>query len=66
MAYLETETEIRNAARAKWANRDDIEIDADAKVNAATDGGSWVAAWLYISNEELDEAGDAQDKPQHG
>lgn len=48
-----TETEIRTAARNVYGG-DNIEIDEDAKVSAATDGGSWVAAWVYLSNETLD------------
>jgi hypothetical protein len=42
------------AVARKLYGSDEVEIDADAEVAAATDGGSWVAAWVYLSNETLD------------
>jgi len=32
-----------------------IEIDDNAKIAPAHEGGSWVQAWVYLSNEILDE-----------
>jgi hypothetical protein len=48
---------VRALARRVYGFRQHIEIDADAEVTAATDGGSWVAAWVYLSNETLDTYG---------
>ena len=31
----------------------EIEIDLDAEVNHAS-GGAWVAAWVWVSTEEID------------
>lgn len=50
--YLEAK--IREIAR-RVHGTDEIEIDEDAEVLPSTDGGSWVAAWVYLSNETLDE-----------
>lgn len=43
--------ETRNRAREIWAS-DDLEIDEDAEVHEAGDSGRWVAAWVYVPNED--------------
>lgn len=41
------------AARDNYENDDcDIEIDDDAKLSSV-DNGSWVAAWVWVNDEEL-------------
>jgi len=45
-----------NAARTAYAqNTDDIEIDDDAKISYA-DKGFWIAAWVWLSDDTLQEA----------
>lgn len=56
-------TEARKAmaillARDLWTKRgdsDELEIDDDAKVSETSDGGAWVAAWVYIRLPEHQE-----------
>jgi hypothetical protein len=40
-------------ARAEYANNsdDNIEIDDDAVVVPTVDGGSWIQAWVWLSEE---------------
>ena len=51
--------EMREAARAIWAS-DDLEIDDEAAVskmdaNQGGDNGFWVAAWVWVPKESIDE-----------
>lgn len=46
------------AAKAKYAMHgadDNLEVDDDARTSVA-DNGVWVQAWVWISNDELEEA----------
>lgn len=46
--YIET-------ARRIWASMhgDDLEIDDNPKVSAGDDDGAWVAAWVWVPDDEV-------------
>jgi hypothetical protein len=46
-----TDEQAIEAARQDWWKNPDIEIDDDAVVSH-TENGAWVAAWVWVSNEE--------------
>src|SRR4051812_10394330 len=52
-----TDDDYREQARQAYAvgSDDDIEIDSDAKVSPNDEGGAWVAAWVYVRNEDVRE-----------
>jgi hypothetical protein len=56
--YIDDDPTIRRIAREIYG---DVEIDDDAQVQPATEGGSWVAAWVYVSNKTLDEYGEREE-----
>lgn len=43
--------QYRQKAREDYAQGDDIEIDADAKVSQGDDPGAWVQAWVWVTEE---------------
>jgi hypothetical protein len=52
MAVTPSDKDYIEAARAQYTD-DDIEIDDDPEVSRALDeSGAWVAAWVWVYNEE--------------
>lgn len=54
--YSEREKRIIELARQRYAipSHDDLEIDDNPKLSEA-EGGTWVAAWVWVDNERLGE-----------
>lgn len=54
-SMLESATAYVSKAREKYADpsSDDIEIDDDPFISTA-DGGIWVNAWVWVSDEEIE------------
>lgn len=51
MQQQDHEAQYRTAARVKWGNDGECEIDEDATVSVSEDGGAYVSAWVWISDE---------------
>lgn len=47
---------LRERARAQYGS-DEIEVDDDAQISRAQDGGAWVQAWVYIDTTDNPEEG---------
>jgi len=47
------------AARTKRGQEGEIEIDDNAKVSYSADGGAYVAAWVWVNDNEIADAGDS-------
>lgn len=56
-----TRLRLLDHAREKYAN-DDLEIDDNAKVSLNDEGGAWVAAWVYVRLEDLNNDEDGDEK----
>lgn len=54
---IPTEDDYRNAARALYSasSDDDIEIDDNAELSAASEG-AWVQAWVRVPNSNFEES----------
>lgn len=48
----ETVDQYREAARTKWEEEGECEIDDLAVVSVSEDGGAYVQAWVWVSNED--------------
>ena len=44
---------LRAAARAKHQRDGEVEIDEAAEVSVSDDGGAYVAAWVWVGNDDL-------------
>lgn len=51
-----TDSELIHAARAMYADGDDIQIDADAKISRGEDRGAYVQAWVWVDFPQIEEA----------
>lgn len=54
-SYLEDLLELARETHCHGSNNT-IEIDDDAEISAGNDG-TWVQAWVFLSNEQLRDAG---------
>ena len=50
-----TDSDIIHAARAMYADGDDVQIDADAKISRGDDCGAYVQAWVWVPYPEPPE-----------
>lgn len=51
-----TPAEAIARARATWHDEGTLEIDDDAEESVSvSDGGAWVAAWVWVPDEEPEE-----------
>ena len=48
-----TEAEYRAQARKDWNPGQDSQVDENAKVSTGDDAGAWVAAWVWVPDEEV-------------
>ena len=63
------EARFRAVAQRDYAKSDDVDIDADALVSIVEDPtdteepitGAWVAAWVWVTIDELRETESARD-----
>lgn len=49
---IHTEDDAREAAIAAYKD-EEVEIDMDAPASFTPQGDAWVAAWVYVSKEEI-------------
>ena len=52
-AYGPNENRYIKAARQMWHRDGEIEIDDWPLISPSEDGGAYVQAWLWVSNEDL-------------
>jgi hypothetical protein len=53
--------EYIEAARKKWHRDGEIEIDWQTEVSVSDDGGAYVQAWVWVSNEEAGVPGEEEE-----
>jgi hypothetical protein len=54
-------TRAYRAAAKDWWNREgEIEVDDDAIVSVSSDGGAYVGAWVWVSEDQADLEGDEE------
>jgi hypothetical protein len=51
-----TDSELIHAARAMYADGDDIQIDADAKISRGDNRGAYVQAWVWVDFRDIEDA----------
>ena len=52
-----TPAEAIDRARATWHEEGELEIDDDAEESVSVgDGGAWVAAWVWVPDEDTETA----------
>lgn len=55
------EEDYREAADEQYGEEGSIEIDDDAQVSSAGDGGAYVQAWVYVRDDEANISMDDYD-----
>lgn len=57
---LATKREIETARN--YYQTDDVEIDDNALISPNDEGGRWVAAWVWVSDEMMEEQNEKEER----
>jgi hypothetical protein len=60
-----TDEQYREAAREHYCDGTPVDVDDDAIVSRGSDSGAYVAAWVWVADDDLPEGCGSIDDPDH-